>query len=348
MSIWARLARQSTRSKADRHKNAGWFRRRRSTARPPRTVYATSKAKPLIISLTGNLDLRLAPRSTMRELRKLDPGTMTFMRPTHVVVDIASVTGLDPGAFLILSSQINRLRLVRNIANLSGNFPANPLVRRMMLDANFLGLQRQVSGPEKAGEPCLRHEFGNPATTDLRKLGKSIQEFVKNAAPWLDTTQRAMTYTAVVECVENVLKHAYTSRDTAASDPAWEVVGFHNPNGHVACIAVLDRGVGIAKTVRTHATEFLDVLDPIRTTAHFIRVAASGKRTHSLEGSHGKGLSALRKLAEANDSFCLQILTADAAVTWAGSAGWSADSVSRLDGTLVCLYLTPADGSMSR
>ena len=336
----------STRNKAELRRDARWFKVRQPHTKRARRPIGGFKpsAKSIVLELQGNLDLRAAPSSTMKELRKLDPALLQLDRPTEVIVDIKGVSGLDAGAFLILSSQINRLRKARNVAKLTGNFPADVLIRRMMLDADFLGLSKQIQGFQSTGDPCLKHERGDPANTDLRALGKSIQKFVGDVAPWLGNEQRQRAYSAVVECVENVMTHAYEGRQPATREALWEVVGFHHARSQVACIAVLDRGVGIAKTVRTHVTEFVHVFDPIRSTSEFIRVAASGKRTHSAQGLHGKGLSSMRQIAEADESVSLQILSSDAVVTWSDAGTPCSERVARLDGTLVCLYLDRPQG----
>jgi hypothetical protein len=255
-----------------------------------------------------------------------------------VFVDHSRLRRLTPEAGLVLVAEMYRscelFRECRKVCSL----PEDAQVRDLLGEVGYYkyfrrGEQLWTPVPQQRGH-FLTHQKG---TRLEPRVVKSLMQHFASAAT-LEKEMSSALYEALIECMNNVLEHAYpTQAPYAERYRLWWILSYVDPESRKISFCFFDQGVGIPRTIRTR---FRDApwLGPLaRTDSEVVQTAViRGGYSSTKLPSKGRGLPTLKRFIDSAPDGELSIVTHKSICTFhTGRAPMRSDEKITLPGTLI-------------
>jgi hypothetical protein len=252
----------------------------------------------------------------------------------EVFLDLSQLKKMAPEAALVLIAEATRA--AEYGCRLRGHRAPDGLIDRLLWDIgyyNYYGAGKVGPPPDgKRDRTFLVHQTG--FDTNPRVAKHLIQEFLPVAE--LQAIEIKTLYDALVECMANVLQHAY---------PARQLKGFHLPNrwwllgsmersSHEISFCFFDQGVGIPNTIRTRWQHLVPIVSKSDNEL-VIQAVMEGLSSTKLD-TRGKGLPTLKSFVDQYGTGELVIVTCRTMCNFrANATPNSIELTQALGGTLI-------------
>ena len=241
---------------------------------------------PVVLDFVGNTKETLQFFNAFKQKTLLDPAD-------EMLVDLSQLKSISPDAALVLIAEATRSAQFG--CKLRGHRAPEPSVNQLLWDIGYYTYYgvRQGEPPRIVDRVFLVHQTGDRADGQIAKA--MIEKFIR-AAPLKDSEIKAL-YDALVECMTNVLQHAYPKRGMNESHlpNRWWLLGTMSPTAHEISFCFYDQGVGIPKTIRTrwqHALPLVSLLS--KNDNELLIEAVMHGLSSTKEDTRGKGLPTLK------------------------------------------------------
>lgn len=273
------------------------------TSGHPQTNLTQSKQE--IINLPPTLDLVTHFEDTARVIRDIRRITLRGKRPARL--DFSQVRVLKPSALLVLLAEIHRCRLLQNRHQLTGTYPIDPKVERMLDATGFfklLGIKSRIK--RKPSKYPMEYVGFLSAKSEVKGTIKKFRESLLGTTITMSIQARSRLYRGITEAMLNVSQHAYPhdKHDMLPGRGRWWLTGHVNrKTGHLT-VMFCDLGVGIPDTLpKVHGMELilsiLSLLPGIKPNdAQMVQAGMEIGRTSTGKEGRGRGLNDLRKFVE--------------------------------------------------
>lgn len=312
-----------------------------------------SKDKWTDIAVPVDLDLAKNRDITCEFIQTIRKNVLGGVRLRLVFNDCKSIR---LSALVLLLAQIHKLRLEFGEDHITGTYPDNPRVERLLTDSGFYKLLEVKSRkivtsnskltrfirfksdqkPNSAEIPNLRNEL----------LGDDLQ---------MPTMIAKRIFRALSEAMTNVNHHAYTTKSirVSALGGRWWMVANLSARNRLFTLSFYDAGVGISKTLpRKYPIEkirgILSLLPGIQPDdGQMITAAMELGRTRTAASNRGLGLMDLTKLIDGAGSGSMQIYSRHGSYTYTSDKEYHSNHVGFVEGTLIEWQL-PIDKALEK
>jgi len=214
-------------------------------------------------------------------------------------VDHSTLKEVTPDGALLLISQFDRVTSYSKGAKLWGLFKGMPedvvgLLKPIGYFKYFPNIQMSSKPPESMS--IVEHTTGR--TIDPRAADSIITEFKKSNS--IDDVGGKRLGKCLIECMENVSKHAYDYPVERRLLKKWWMIGYRDTLTGELSFVFLDQGIGMPKKLRfSRADQLIDffglnnlfgVSDEELIIAAFLRPMSSTKKSN-----RGLGLTGLKR-----------------------------------------------------
>lgn len=254
---------------------------------------------PEILDLAGNFEETVGIIRLIRQLALRDK------KSVYLVFD--NVKSIKPAALLLLLAELHRCRLISGDKKVTGNYPANPKVERMLHATGFfklLGIKSRISKKPKS-YPMEYVEFVSH-THEVKGTVRGFREALLGTTITMSPKAKGRFYRALTEAMLNVSHHAYPKDKSRqnSSRGRWWLAGHVNRRTKELIVMFCDLGVGIPHTLpKIYPMELiraaLAILPGIPLNdAQMIKAGMEIGRTRTREQNRGRGLNDLRSLVD--------------------------------------------------
>lgn len=257
------------------------------------------------IRLPNNLDLVNGFEETARTTRLIRTFVLKEKKP--VILDFSEVKTLKPAAMLLLLAEIHRCRLIHGHDRITGTYPTEPRIERMLDCTGFFSLLG-VAPRKKAKRAKYPMEYVDfvSNTHEVKGTVKEFREKLLGTSIVMTSQARSKLYRVISEAMLNVSYHAYP-RGSAKTNPQrgrWWLAGHVNRRSKELMIMFCDLGVGIPRTLpKLYKMEMirnlLSILPGVNPNdGQMIQAAMELGRTRTGLTNRGKGLNDLRSFVD--------------------------------------------------
>lgn len=257
------------------------------------------------IPLPNNLDLVSAfeeTAETTRQIRRL-----VLKEKRSVILNFDGVKTLKPAAMLLLLAEIHRCRLIHGADRITGTYPIEGKIERMLDATGFFSLLG-VAPRKKAKKNRYPMEYVDfvSNTHEVKGTVKAFREKLLGTSIVMTAQAKSKLYRVISEAMLNVSYHAYP-RGSAKTNPQrgrWWLAGHVNRRSKELMIMFCDLGVGIPRTLpKLYPMELirnlLSVLPGLNPNdGQMIQAAMQLGRTRTGLTNRGKGLNDLRSFVD--------------------------------------------------
>lgn len=247
-------------------------------------------------------------------------------------------------ALVLLLAQIHKLRLEFGEEHITGTYPKNSRIERLLVDSGFYQLlavkSRKKPVPASKLTRFIRFKSDQKPNSaeipNLRKelLGDDLQ---------MPQVIAKLIFRALSEAMTNVNHHAYKTKSLRVASLAgrWWMVANVSARTRLFTLAFYDAGVGIPKTLpRKYPIEkirgVLSLLPGIQPDdGQMIRAAMELGRTRTEATNRGKGLMDLAKLIETVGAGSMQIFSRCGSFTYKPNNEEHMNHEGFVEGTLI-------------
>lgn len=286
------------------------------------------------------LDLQTNRDECLRFVAKLKE-TILEGRRLQTFLDLSNIQKVEPAAALIVLAEIDRcIALLANSKrrSVTGNRPTNRVVLEILDGLGYFehfGFGAQTSG----SKDNVFVKVTSDLKTNTKFADALISAFEKSSAfkPYL----RKKLIEALVECMDNVRKHAYLEDFWRDVTGKWWMMGIEKPLAQEVEFYFFDQGAGIPGTLR-HKFRELFTLDH-----EFVEEAVLEGRTRlDDDPRRGNGLPSLLRVLNFGPGGELRIYSGRANTLFKRNRDDNkfSNSDMPLRGTLICWRLS-ASGS---
>lgn len=244
------------------------------------------------------LCLREAAADTLNFIREADKA-FTAPETGRVFVDHAPLQVLGIEAALLLISEFSRLTTYAPKVRLFSKFHDLDVRVEKMLDGigyfRYYGRSRRLI--HQTTGYYVRHTTGTK--TDAKASGELLEAF-RNSG-YLNDLQAKRIGRCIIECLDNVSHHAYPKETTRCLKKRWWLVGYCDRERGELFFAVIDRGVGIAKTLQDRKRDTPpDVIKLLigRSEEELVVAAFSQSFSRTKKLHRGLGLPGLKRILD--------------------------------------------------
>ena len=247
-------------------------------------------------------------------------------------------------ALVLLLAQIHKLRLEFGQDHITGSYPDNPRIERLLSDSGFYKLlqvksRKNITTPSKLSRFIRFKSDQKPNSSEIPKLRiELLGDDLKMPIPIRNKIFRALS-----EAMTNVNHHAYKTKNITVSllGGRWWMVANLSEKTKLFTLAFYDAGVGIPKTLpRKYSIEkirgVLSLLPGIQPDdGQMIRAAMELGRTSTNESNRGKGLLDLAKLIDTAGAGSMQIYSRNGTYKYASNLENHSNHDAFVEGTLI-------------
>lgn len=310
---------------------------------PFRTKRNTWKSKDpwSDISVPTDLDLGQNRDETCEFIQAVRAAVLGGTRLKMIFNECKSI---ELSALVLLLAQIHKLRLEFGEDHITGTYPDNSRIERLLTDSGFFKLLKVKSRktvnvsskltrfigfksdqkPNSAEIPNLRNEL----------LGDDLQ---------MPTVIAKKIFRALSEAMTNVNHHAYKTKSirVSSSGGRWWMVANLSARTRLFTLAFYDAGVGIPKTLpRKYPIEkirgVLSLLPGIQPDdGQMIKAAMELGRTRTDASNRGLGLMDLTKLIDSAGSGSMQIYSRNGFYSYSSNKEHHDNCEGFVEGTLI-------------
>jgi hypothetical protein len=305
---------------------------------PPYVLPETS------VTVPAGLDFGECAIETLQFFRHLR-GAISQHGRKAIFVDHSELQRLSPEAGLVLVAEMYRschlFRESRKVCSL----PDDPRIRDLLGEVGYYNYFRRA---EQLWSPSVQnrgHFLAHQKGTKLEpRVVKSLMQHFASAAT-LESDMSSALYAALIECMNNVLEHAYPAAAPHAADyRLWWILSYVDPRTRKISFCFFDQGVGIPSTIRTRLRD-APWLGPLaRSDSELVQTAViRGGYSSTKLISKGRGLPTLKRFIDNAPDGELSIVTHKSICTFHTNQRPSrADGKISLPGTLIAWNIRQA------
>ncbi|MCC7080422.1 MAG: hypothetical protein IT530_07110 [Burkholderiales bacterium] len=251
------------------------------------------------------LDLVTNYEETAEFVRDIRRAALRDRRQVNLIFDEGEQ--IRPAALLLLLAEIHRCRMIHGTHSVTGNYPKNKRIERMLEDTGFFGLLSvKPQNPARARKyPVEFIKFRSDNKLDSAEP-KRLRDDLLGQSITMHQKARTRLYRALTEAMINVGQHAYPQY-AIQSHPTrgrWWVAGQVNKKRGEFLVTFCDLGVGIPETLpKIYPWELirsvLALLPGVNPNdGEMIKAGMAIGRTQTGERYRGRGLNDLRSLID--------------------------------------------------
>ncbi len=289
---------------------------------------------PAVIACPADFDLVGRSTETIAFFRKLREDILINPKK-RVRLDHQTIKQISPDAGIVLIAELFRADAYAPKCNKEGNLPSNDEVSELLEKIGYwqyFGVR--FTGQLKSKRQFMLHKTGN------RTDGKVIRDMIVmfREAVKLTKSEETRLYIALVECLDNVMNHAYPYA-RVYSPPRlrhqWWLLAYRDSETREVCFCFYDQGVGIPSTIRGTAAAQLELI-PESDGEIVIRAVTQGSYSRHRRLNRGTGLPSLFQFVDEASAGDLIIITDRTKCIFPhGSVAYSEELAQSLDGTLI-------------
>jgi hypothetical protein len=310
---------------------------------PTETRHRTRVNKGAWIELDAPLeiDLELNRNETcefINELRDL----VRF--GSKVRIGFEECRSIKLSGLVLLLAQIHKLRIQYGQEHITGTYPKNPRIERLLSDSGFYKLLHVKSRKNSSQSSKLTRylPFKSDQKPNSSEIPKLREELLGEDLSMPGEIKRKI-FRALSEAMTNVNHHAYQTKSNTVSkiQGRWWMVATLSARSRLFTLVFYDTGVGIPKTLtRKYPIEMirgvLSLLPMIQPDdGQMIRAAMELGRTRTGESNRGKGLLDLTKLIEVADAGSMSIYSRGGVYQYAPKQETHSNHNGFVEGTLI-------------
>jgi|GEM_PF-1962413 len=208
-----------------------------------------------------------------------------------VHLDHSKCEYISPEAVLVLIAELYRGDKFNPKLKKLCTFPQRNEIRELLQQ---IGYFRYFRGEVPTTQGSLKQHFLSHMHGKLTK-GSTVKSLLDHFSEVFDFTvqSKALLYNALIECMNNVLEHAYPNRKTDEfSYVEWWLLGYRDSTTGDIYFCFFDQGECIPKTIRTR------LKDKIRSGSALIRQAVEEGVSRTKKNTRGRGLPSLKKFVD--------------------------------------------------
>jgi hypothetical protein len=258
-----------------------------------------------VIPLPNNLDLMNKFEEVAyitRQMRRL-----VLKEKKSAILDFSDVKTLKPAAMLLLLAEIHRCRLIYGPDHITGTYPTEPRIERMLNCTGFFSLL-DVAPRRKTRRAKYPMEYVDfvSNTHEVKGTIKDFREKLLGTSIAMTPQAKNKLYRVLTEAMLNVSYHAYplSAAKTNPQRGRWWLAGHVNRRSKELMIMFCDLGVGIPRTLpKLYKMEvirnLLSILPGINPNdGQMIQAAMQLGRSSARQTNRGKGLNDLRSFVD--------------------------------------------------
>ncbi|MBN2069718.1 MAG: hypothetical protein JW739_08795 [Opitutales bacterium] len=246
---------------------------------------------PRVFSLAENSDETLLFFSDLRD-------AVFKKRVSEILIDHSAIGIIDPPAALMLISETMRIRVCAPRCVLSCKLAEDSLVAELLEKLDYW----KMYGYRRNHNSELNEQLVMKATNNF-----TLPEVVKNIIVdfsdccTFSVPQKKMLFKGIVECMDNVMSHAYPSKFKRMwLKQQWWLIAYKNRTERKISICFYDHGLGIPGTIRTRLRDNLILLK--RSDEDIIKEAVmSGCYSRTKLETRGRGLPKLYDIIDGTE-----------------------------------------------
>ena len=281
---------------------------------------------PAELDFADHLDKALDFFSDLRTL-------VDEVRPRAIRIDHSALQRISPAAALVLIAEVFRGVEVLDRCRWGGNAAANAEVHELLGEAGYWKYFKGIDWKKSSNKSrqYLQHKTGN------RTSGQTVKEVIQHFLPELMVPEESkkVLYPALVECMDNVMKHAYHVRER--DQPyyhRWWLLAYRDPATHELSFCFYDQGLGIPKTIRVR---FQDRLGPLsaKDSELIAKAVVEGHFSSTRDPTRGRGLPTLKRFIDVARAGELMIVSHKSRCIFSRPLSENSDFDKRFNGTLI-------------
>ena len=255
---------------------------------------------PQELDFDGNLTETLEFFSRFRRL-------IHKVKPRIIRIDHGALAKVSPAAALVLIAEIVRgVEILQGCKWYSYGRPKAE-AHQLLGEVGYWDYFDQVKWEksEKESRQFLHHKYGNKTS------GLVVKELVEHVLPALRVPQELTKalYPAIIECMDNVMKHAYAQHDEGKPYfQRWWLLGSRNPKTREAYFCFYDQGVGIPQTIRVRYKDLVPLLSDSDSEL-IVKAVVEGHYSSTKDPTRGRGLPKLKSFIDGAEAGELTIVT---------------------------------------
>lgn len=268
------------------------------------------------IPLPNNLDLITSFEEVAkitREIRRI-----ALRDKKSLVLNFDLVRSLKPAALLLLLAEIHRCRLIHGAERVTGNYPNEPRIERMLDATGFFKLLGVVPrNKAKLNKYPMEYVDFVSNIHEVKGTVKTFREKLLGTSITMTPSAKSRLYRVISEAMLNVSYHAYP-RNASKTNPQrgrWWLAGHVNRRSKELMIMFCDLGVGIPRTLpklyrMETIRQILSILPGVNPNdGQMIQAAMELGRSRSGLTNRGRGLNDLRSFVDNAGSGDLHIFS---------------------------------------
>lgn len=268
------------------------------------------------IQFPETLDFSLLPEETIAFFKDLRQH-ISKSKTHRVYVDHSSLKEITPEAALVLMAEMFRAHRLFGDCEKLCVLPNEREVRDLLGQVGYYDYFAPLKKTWKPPSGHKRHFFAHRKGTMLEPVVVKGLMALFSEVSALDSEMNSALYEALIECMNNVLEHAYPlTQSRAAKYRFWWMLGYVDTSTRNMSFSFFDQGVGIPRTIRTRWKDspWLGPLSP--TDSELVQTAVlEGGYSSTKRTSKGRGLPTLKRFIDtardgelsifANQSMCV-------------------------------------------
>jgi hypothetical protein len=245
---------------------------------------------------------------------------------------------------VLLLAQIHKLRLEFGNDHITGTYPDNPRIERLLADSGFYKLLQVKDRKNTIVRSKLTRfiKFKSDQKPNSSEIPNLRNELLGDDLQMPAVIARRI-FRALSEAMTNVNHHAYKTKNITIQSTGgrWWVVANVSAKTRLFTLAFYDAGVGIPKTLpRKYPIEkirgILSLLPGIQPDdGQMIRAAMELGRSRTDASNRGKGLMDLAKLIDTAGAGSMQIHSRNGSYTYSPGRESHANHIGFVEGTLI-------------
>jgi hypothetical protein len=253
------------------------------------------------------LTLPVETKVFFAELRR----RISHSRRHRVYIDHSSLKRMTPEAALVLMAEMYRAHNLFGECEKLCTLPNDPDTRDLLGGVGYYDYFAEAKKTWKPPKGVQRHFFTHQKGTLLEPLVvKSLMKHFETVSN-LSAEMNSALYEALIECMNNVLEHAYPKTvGRAAQYRHWWVLGYVETGTREMSFCFFDQGVGIPRTIRTRFRDSPWLGPLARSDSELVqRAVIEGGYSSTKMPSKGRGLPTLKRFIDTSTDGELSILS---------------------------------------
>ncbi len=255
------------------------------------------------------------------------------IKPHSIRINHSALVKISPAAALVLIAEIVRGSKILPRCKWRGTDIKNQEVRELLGEVGYWDYFKGINWRKTPGNSrqYIQHRTGN------HTIGTVAKELVQHYMPELKVAEESKKalYPAIIECMDNVMKHAYPLADKGKYHfNRWWLLGFRDPQTHEVFFCFFDQGYGIPKTIRVRVKDKLGPLSQSDSEL-IVKAVVEGHYSSTKDPTRGRGLPTLKRFIDAAKAGELMIVSHKSRCIFSKAGTTEYNYETRFDGTLI-------------